>query len=705
MRYPAGNEAGRKLFFDLAKRAEQDKYDDDFLLLLIEYRNMYPDSEHFDLFYGRYAAFHGNYGLALEHAQKAYRKRKVNFEAWKLLAKCYVTLGQPEKAIPFQGLCCKFYTRKLEVTMPLQELQRHLGELSIAMGLGNYAPFCESKMSLHDGMLQDRQDVFGGEFLPVPEDAEGYAYWVGAYNELGKKGGYGSLLEREMAHVGGFDLSSVNFVFDIMRSSVMREFVPDLQEGPVLVPVAALAENQRARFQKDGLADDIHLGQWEYSFFRIDEKTQISSSTEQPLVFGKPIRLGHHVGRKRVVLNILLDALTWNAVRRQGFRDIPNTMDFFSRGIIFDQHFSVAEYTYPSLPTIETGMYPHHSQIFNERAAIYLDEGYVTLSERMKELGYYCVNIMGGGDAVYNGATRGYDRLLITAYDLPSYVGVERAIRQMDAFSECDQFIFLHIMETHPWPVDKFSVNMGAQTKLSLQDYLNRERKNVASVYLPNTPIYQVSNSQAIGHTDRSLKMLFDYILAHYDEEEYIVQVYSDHGTPIYDENPGVLSNGQTNAAWMLRGSGVPPLGMVEELTSAVDIYPVMAKLAGFPMGDWVDGNLPSVFGGKERECVFSNSLFPGQTYKLCIRTKEHECYLESLEPVDEDGTVDLSGAEMVVRMRDGKQQAVEDPSLDRYFLRLAEEYTSSFHHGGRQWKSMREARPKWFHGKETSMC
>ena len=705
MRYPDGDETGRKLFFDLAKRAEQDRYDDDFLLLLIEYRNMYPDSEHFDLFYGRYAAFHGNHGLALEHAQKAYRKRTVNFEVWKLLAKCYVALGQPEKAMPFQAYCCKFYTKHLDITMPLEQIQRHLGELSIAMGRGNYAPFCESKMSLHERVLQDRPDVFGGEPLPVPEDVEGYAYWVGAYNEMGKKSGYGTLLKREMAHDGGFELSSVNFAFDIMRSRVLQEFVPDLQEGPVLVPVAAWERNQQARFRNEALMDGIALGQWEYSFFRIDEKTQISSSTEQPLVFGKPIPLGHRARRKRVVLNVLLDALTWNAVRRQGFQSMPNTMEFFSRGIIFDQHFSVAEYTYPSLPTIETGMYPHHSQVFNERAAIYLDERYITLSERMKELGYYCVNIMGSGDAVYNGATRGYDRLLVTAYDLPSYVGIERAIRQMEVFSECDQFIFLHIMETHPWSIDKFTVNMEAQAKLSLKDYLNRERKNVASVYLPNTPIYQVSNSRAIRHTDRSLKMLFDYILAHYDEEEYIVQVYSDHGTPIYDENPGILSDGQTGAAWMLRGSGVPSLGMVEELTSAVDIYPTLAKLAGFPVGDWVDGNLPSVFGGKEREYVFSNSLFPGQTYKLCIRAKEYECYLESLEPVDEDGTVDLSGAEMVVRMRNGDRQAMEDPSLNRYFLRLAEEYTSSFNHGGRHWKSMREARPEWFHEKEISMC
>ena len=143
-------------------------------------------------------------------------------------------------------------------------------------------------------------------------------------------------------------------------------------------------------------------------------------------------------------------------------------MDFFSRGVIFNQHFSVGEFTYPSLPTIETGMYPHHSQLFNEKLAVQLDEEYVTMSERMKELGYYCVNVMGGGDAVYNGATRGYDRLVVNSYDLSSCAGVERTIRQLESFSECDQFLLLHIMEAHAWTLANFPIGLEAQVKLSL---------------------------------------------------------------------------------------------------------------------------------------------------------------------------------------------------------------------------------------------
>ena len=199
---------------------------------------------------------------------------------------------------------------------------------------------------------------------------------------------------------------------------------------------------------------------------------------------------------------------------------------------------------------------------------------------------------------------------------------------------------------------------------------------------------------------DRNLKHLFDFIRERYDEDEYVVQLYSDHGSPIYDDAPGILSDGQTWSAYMVRGAGVPKRGMVEELTSAVDIYPVLGKLAGFPVGEWVDGNLPAIFGGTERDHVISYSMFPGQTYKLCIRTKVHEFYLESTEPVNEDGTVDLSGAELSVHTRDGSRRPVTEPAVMDRFLELVKGYTKSFNHEGRQWRSMIESRPEWY-GKE----
>ncbi|MBR3456776.1 MAG: sulfatase-like hydrolase/transferase [Selenomonadaceae bacterium] len=697
MRYPEGDPKGRDLFRALEQRAEEKAYDDEFLLFLIEYQRMYPESEHFDIFYARYAAFHGNYRVALEHAEKARRKRMVNFEVWKLLMECYTALGKMEKAMLFQGYCCNFYGRAVKAVMHKGMLQECLDQLTLSMNRGNYAPFCEKRMYFEEMSLHERNGVWGGEYLPLPQDENGYSYWVGVYNELSVRGGRGMLLEDAKKQEHFFQAAGGDFVFDIMRSKSMKEWIVKPGKEPVILPIAATEQAQSVRFRAEGLEEEARLGQWEYSFFRMDKETTVSSASEAPLVFGRPVPLGHSKRRRRMVLHILLDALNWNMLKEQASLYMPHTMEFFSQGVIFRQHFSVGEYTYPSLPTIETGMYPHHSQIFNERAAVQLAPEYITLSERMRDLGYYCAYVMGGGHGIYNETTRGYDRLLVNSYDLPAYIGVDRVIRHLDGLSECDQFLLLHVLEAHPWSIKKFPVCFETQVKVPLQDALSNEREGLASVYLPNTPIYQEANRQAMRRIDRNLKFLFDFIRERYDEEEYIVQLYSDHGNPIYDDAPGILSDGQTGAAYMARGAGVPKRGMVEELTSAVDIYPVLGKLAGFPVGEWVDGNLPAVFGGTERDHVISYSLFPGHPYELCIRTKEHEFYLESREPVNEDGTVDLSGAELSVHARDEARQPVEDSAVMGRFLELAREYTKSFNHEGRQWRSLVESRPEWY--------
>ena len=51
------------------------------------------------------------------------------------------------------------------------------------------------------------------------------------------------------------------------------------------------------------------------------------------------------------------------------------------------------------------------------------------------------------------------------------------------------------------------------------------------------------------------------------------------------------------------------------------------------------------MFGGQEREAVYSISRYPGQTLKVAVRSKTHTLRLETDEVVAKDGTVDLGGA------------------------------------------------------------
>ena len=102
----------------------------------------------------------------------------------------------------------------------------------------------------------------------------------------------------------------------------------------------------------------------------------------------------------------------------------------------------------------------------------------------------------------------------------------------------------------------------------------------------------------------------------------------------------------------MMRGGGVPEGVIAHELTSAVDLYPTLGHLLGFPVGGNVDGVLPKVFGGPGREIAYSNSLFPGRVYELAARAKTHALFLKTTDITSINGTVDLSTAEVYIYPR-----------------------------------------------------
>ena len=693
-RYPAGSAEGRRLFQTLLDMAARARYDDDFLAALVAYREMYPQSEKFAIFFARYALYHGNTEVALEYAREAEKLRPLNYMVWQLLAEVLRARGEAEEALLYAGLGAEFYQAPMNAAIERERLEASLAMLSKTVGVGNYAPFMTKWMVMTEAGLEARCHVVVGDFLPI-RYGEKPVWWVGAYAEQEHLGAKGWLASQHVEDEGFVRRGGADFIFDIHRAEVVEGRLTVEASEPVLLPLLGSTQQQTVHFRAAGVDDSAWLGQWETSFFRVEGRTEITSSA--PFVQGTPVVVGHSPKRRRVVLNILLDGLCWKEMIRENFRYVPNLVKFFSKGIIFNDHFSVSEYTLPSLATIKTGRYPHHSQIFNRYMATVLSPAYATISEEMRALGYYCVSLMGDGSEIYSGCDGGFDRMLVNSYALPTYVGVERAIRQMEAFGEVDQYLVLHTTDTHPWSAQDYQVALAAQTKLSLADRLAGGATRISSVYLPHTPLYTCANQQGIAQADRSLGVLFDYLTTHYREEEYIVQVFSDHGVPIYDEAPDILSENQVGAALMMRGAGVPALGFVDELTSAVDLYPIMGHHAGFAVPEDVDGSLPKALGGEGRPYAVSASVFPGQTYKLALRTKTHEFRLESKEAVDEDGTVDLSDAAMGLYTRGAERRETEDAALWDYFLDIARRLTASFNDEGHHWPAMRAARPLWF--------
>lgn len=685
----------KKLFHKLIAYGKRNIYNDDYLRKLIEFWQLPENEIEGDILYARYALAHGSYAVAIEYGEKAFSKRKVNWELWCILRDAYYAVGEVEKALLFAAFADKFYKEPVLLDIPKNRLENALDIFSLGMGEGIYAPVALSRMKMGTEGVKSVCSLFAGEFLPAIEPEGKYRTFAAAYTEVELQDDKGKLMEHIKGVPAMSAISGADMTYDLIKvADVGKRYSIPVEDASIVVGLIGNSIHQQIDFhgRTDGALS--YLGKWATTFFRLDETTEISSPYN--ILCTAPVVLKHSSQRCKVVLNILLDGMCWKAIQEKDYELVPNILRFFKKGVIFSNHYSVSEYTYPSLATIETGLYPYNSQIFSPKASHKLNREYITLSERMHDLGYYCVNIMGDSAGSYNGIMRGYDRMIVNCCsDNPIYRGMERTINHLDAFGETDQFIFLHVSDTHLWTVHDYQLPLTTQTKLTLKERSLREEEKKTSVFLPQRSMYIHWNEQGIKSCDVHLARLFDYLEKNYDEDEYLVAVYSDHGSPIYDKKNYVLSYRQNSAAFMLRGHNVPARGFVDELSSAVDIYPILGKCLGFEFTD-IDGNLPSVFGGQSREYVVSMSIHPGSIFMICIRTKDYECRGESVEILDEDGRVDLSDMKVSIYKRDSWEE-VHDEALSKYFLRILAKETRMVDNFGTQWPAMRAARPEWF--------
>ena len=660
------------LFYDLLARSERHAYDDDFLMQLAAYRKAGGDAAHADIFAAQYLLANGDAEAAAVCGERAYHRRQLAPITWQTLAAAYKAQGRYVDALIMQGYLSSCFNVPIDLNLPREVLtQDVLDRLSVAMGKPSYAPIALFRMTYDKNRgLSSSATAFVGEFLPVSPMYP--PYYVGVYTEQELHGGKAWMiaatrnLDGFAAHVSG------DFLFDLMRGSRAHGSAHiDLSpQQEVVLPLLGTGEStQEIRIRADHADGTALLSTATPSFFRLSETTDFSSPHD--FIVGTPIAIGHAPHRRRLVLNLLVDALPWEIMGTDFAAHMPYTARFFTKGLTFRQQFSTAEFTYPSLAAIETGMYAQHSGVFNDRIVMTLPPEFVTLSERMRSLGYATTNLRGDGNGVYNGVTRGYDRLIVTPYRLPAYEGAEQVIRYLEGLPDADHFIYLHTQDLHPWPNKNFSIPSAAQAQLSLADRIDASAEGKPSPYLSPSALNQAGFWQSVRSVDRALGMLFTYLEEHYPPDEYLVNLYSDHGVSIFDETSHIVSAALTHTAWMMRGAGVPEGIAADEMTSTVDIYPTLAHLLGFPVDATVDGVLPRIFGGPGREIACSNSLFPTKPYFLAARSATRTLFLETEEPVSMDGTVDLSKAAVTIYPREHEKEKgyeIDDPSLRAFF-------------------------------------
>ena len=683
------DEYAYKLFYDLLDRSEHGAYDDDFLVQLAAYREAAPDSERADIFAARYLLAQNDPAGAALCGERAFRRCTMSTAAWNVLAAAHRQLGNTADAAVFESYAYRFDHGQAPTCSP-EINAAALARLTRAMNGCLDAPLTKGRAAVENNTLTFHPDVFVGEYLPVTVPDGSDRFWVGTYADGGFLSDRGYMIADVRAKDWFHDNICRDFPFDLQKAHEVKGTVQiEVPEGrAVILPLGGTAPLQELIVQTPSHDDQLaYLGKWSYSHLRLCETTTLICEDDAPFAVGAPILLGHSPARKKLVLNILLDALPWNVVRPHFAEWMPNIARFFARGTIFDQHFSTSEYTYPALPAIETGRYAHHTQLFDAEASHELAPEILTLAECMKDLGYYTAAPMTSPDGVYNGVMRGYDRLITATWQLPSLIGADRMIRHIEAFGEADLFAFLHLSDVHPWDAMGFCFAPAVETRLPLSQRLFAWEKATASVRLPDFEIYKAQFHAGLREVDRNIGGLLSYIENHYADDEYIVSLYSDHGSSVFTPRAegaelDVIGENSTCAAWMMRGAGVPEGVRAQELTSIADLYPTLGHLCSFPVSPDIDGRLPAVFGGRGRDTVCSFSMYPGQTYKLAMRTHEYALRLETRGPVLGDGTADFADAAVGIYPRGHELEhdhALDSAELRAFFWPRARDFVRGF--------------------------
>lgn len=462
------------------------------------------------------------------------------------------------------------------------------------------------------------------------------------------------------------------------KSLNTKEFVID--NGEYIVPIANTEIGQSIKFTTDKQVYETLKSQVEgvFNYYRIDEKVKLTS--EKDFIVGRPIKLGINKKKKKLILNIFVDALSQKYLSDTEYVSMPYTKKFFSEGTIFKNCYCTGEWTIPSMGGIFTGLYTSNHHIVHECSAYRYPEDTETYSEIFNKNGYFTANITGCTSiSPYEGGMRGFDRTLFK-HSLGYYDAtlISDAIDHIEAFKDTNQFVLLSLYDVHRSIEDiedrPVYFNIVQQTSTDFITSLSKLKPGTVSVRQRYDESAIRKYEIAIKDIDRRLKVIYDYVSQNYSEDEYIINLFSDHGISLLDKDEFLLKPGHTNSVLMMRGLGIPKVEC-DEYINHMDLLPIVATLSNieydFSKHDCI---LPKIFGGNGREYTYTEAIYPTQTYKASVNNSKYYYKFETVSEIDVDELIDVSSYDhQLFDKKSGKE--IFDENILNYFTNVVYEH------------------------------
>jgi hypothetical protein len=375
----------------------------------------------------------------------------------------------------------------------------------------------------------------------------------------------------------------------------------------------------------------------------------IKIDASEGLIVSPPIPTKQHIKQKRrLVLFMFVDGLVDRSIL--GYKNLnsimPNTADFFNDAFDFRNHYVNSEWTLPSMASIFSGKYTHNHGLFDPKKIVDIGGSYQILSQYFKDNNYTTFNVGGiGRISPVLGYVKGFDRT-IYQNSMPVHEVISNFMEHDRIFNKRDKFVFLQFSDLHHnlsvVPDSSVMSNLSPNTLASMLDPFIQHKK---SVYNAKNDDKRRIFIERIKRLDFYLKTIYQYVENTYDRNEVSVCLFSDHGQAYLTDDSHPLSDARTKGTWLFK-SGDKSGGKVDEYTEAVDIFNTILSDAGIIFDTKIDGQLPMALGGlTERSCTFSQSIYPGQTYKAVINSVDAKYIYSTEMPVDNDGKINHKNA------------------------------------------------------------
>lgn len=488
-------------------------------------------------------------------------------------------------------------------------------------------------------LLKNNSSV--GKFINIPTNK--YRYFCGLYDNY--------YLQKS-----DFSLESLtNISSKLSLHEIITEILPSYEtnffektfESDVILPILS-KETRIINFFINGKSQRKNLfkNTWYYFRFCKNDTLKIENKYKSFLV-AKEFPIIYNSSNPKIILNIFVDGLSKSYLENYDFKKcMPNAYNFFKKGLVFDNCYVSGDWTFVSLASFFTGKYTHNHMMFNPNKYTSKLNNNVLFTKYLKEQNFLTAKIDGDwrSSPAYGYCTD-IDRTVYcpSVKHMNSNEIVTEAIEHMEAFKDFNQFLWICLPDLHD-VADEYEPQISMQTNQSYNLRFFDESKTT-SVRKKFSPGKVARYKYSIKRLDTYLSMLFSYIENNYSDDEFIVNLVSDHGQGyLIKDDSFFLEEERTKVPLMIRGKNIPT-GTCDELIQSLDLYKIICKEAGCSnVTIENDSNLPMILGGnKERDYSFAESLFPNDPYRAAIYDKTHKFFFETTEIVTSDGLLDLS--------------------------------------------------------------